>query len=240
MKKVVLSLLIVANAICCAAQVPIDHFNVGPYVVDYNGIGDIKYRLRDDIDLYEYFEFKKDTTIIAAAPVEEPVENAIQISGRVGANRSVSKEFALEGFWKKHLGGLLHFNAGLSLALGHSKHPDLTRNMLEVGVPVQVELGKLCRQSASLYGLVGVAPTFYTTMEAERVDCATGATRDDVKKSGFLVAPSLEFGGNIPAGVVVLRIGVYGTYKINCTTGDFDVYDQAGRAFFGAKIGVIL
>ena len=52
MKKVVLSLLIVANAICCAAQVPIDHFNVGPYVVDYNGIGDIKYRLRDDIDLY--------------------------------------------------------------------------------------------------------------------------------------------------------------------------------------------
>ena len=38
-----------------------------------------------------------------------------------------------------------------------------------------------------------------------------------------------------------MRIGVYGTFKANCTTSDFDVYrNGAGRAFGGAKIGLVL
>ena len=63
----------------------------------------------------------------------------------------------------------------------------------------------------------------------------------DLKKSGFLIAPSLEFGGNIPVSGTIMRIGVYGIYKINCTTNNYDVYKQsAGRCFLGAKIGVVL
>ena len=78
-------------------------------------------------------------------------------------------------------------------------------------------------------------------MSATKWDAVASRRVDDIKKSGFLVAPSLEFGGNLPVGNTVMRIGVYGTYKINCTTSDFDVYKKvAGRMFLGAKIGIVL
>lgn len=222
------------------AQTVIDNFTVGPYVVDYNGQGDVKYRLRDNINLYEFFELKRDTTIISLAK-EIPVKHAIQISGRVGANRYASKEIGLEGVWKQNVGKNLYFNGGLSFAIGHSSSGDFgrKRNMFEVGVPLQIELGKLNRQYASLYGLFGLTPTFYSTINASKIE---GNKRvDDVKKSGFLIAPSLEFGGNIPVGSIIMRIGVYGTYKINCTPSDYDVYKKcAGHMFLGAKIGIVL
>ena len=55
---------VIAGVITGNAQTVVDNFNVGPYIVDYNGRGDVKYRLRDNIDLYEFFELKMDTTII--------------------------------------------------------------------------------------------------------------------------------------------------------------------------------
>lgn len=240
MKRILLQIVFFVCVLAASAQSAIDNFIVGPYIVDYHGKGDVRYRLRDNINLYEFFELQKDTTILAAI-VEKPVKNAFQVSGNVGSTRFVSNEFGIEGVWKQKVGQNLYFNGGLSLGIGHtdrgSKGPK--RNMLEIGVPLQIELGKLNHQSASLYGNVGITPTFYSTLSATNWN---GKKRyDDVRKSGFLVAPSLGFGGNIPVGAVIMRIGVYATYKINCTTSDYDVYHKvAGRMFLGAQIGIVL
>ena len=241
MKKILILCALSWSILTCSAQTVIDNFNVGPYVVDYNGQGDVKYRLRDNINLYEFFELKMDTTVMMSVK-EEPVNHAIEIAGNVGANRFASKEIGLEGVWKQLIGRNLYFNSGLSLSFGLTKFgmDFVKRDMFEIGIPLQIELGKLNRQNASLYGSLGVAPTFYSTLKAKVWE--KGMEQDGVKKSGFLIAPSLEFGGNIPVGSTVMRIGVYAKYKINCTTGDFDVYTKgyAGRMFLGAKIGFVL
>lgn len=242
MKKKLILCACIFGIVSANAQTVIDNFTVGPYVVDYNGQGDVKYRLRDDINLYEFFELQKDTTIVAAV-VETPIKHAIQISGYIGANRYASKEIGVSGVWKQNVGTNLYFNGGLSLAIGHSNFSQVQkRNMFEVGIPLQIELGKLNHQKASLYGTFGITPTVYTTMDAKTWDGTQYVDIDkDMKQSGFLIAPSLEFGGNIPVGNTIMRIGVYGTYKINCTTGTYDVYKQsAGRCCLGAKIGVVL
>lgn len=233
MRKILFLFVLIAGIMSCEAETVVDNFTVGPYVVDYNGQGDVKYRLRDDINLYEFFELKKDTTIVAAE-VEIPLKHAIQISGYMGANRFDAKEFGVSGLWKQNVGTNLYFNGGLSIALGYTKSHK--RYMLEAGIPLQIELGKLNRQKASLYGSFGITPTVYTTLSVANYD-----PNQDLKKSGFLIAPSLDFGGNIPVGNIIMRIGVYGTYKINCTRGTYDVYKRsAGRCFLGAKIGIVL
>lgn len=242
MRKFLTLCAVIVGIISTNAQTVIDNFTVGPYVVDYNGEGDVKYRLRDNINLYEFFELQKDTTIVAAV-VEVPVKHAIQISGYLGANRYASKEIGISGVWKQNIGTNLYFNGGLSLAIGHSVFSHVQqRNMFEVGIPLQIELGKLNHQKAGLYGAFGIAPTVYSTMSAKKWDNDKYVDVDkDLKKSGFLIAPSLEFGGNIPVSTTIMRIGVYGTYKINCTAGDYDVYKNcAGRCFLGAKIGFVL
>lgn len=240
MKKLILLCAMVAGTVPCSAQAVIDNFNVGPYIVDYNGQGDVKYRLRDNIDLYDFFELKRDTTVIAAA-TEIPVKHAIAISGYGGASRYASKEIGLEGVWKQLIGKNLYFNGGLSLTLGFTNYGKnaLKRNMLEIGIPLQIEWGKLNHQCASLFGSFGIIPTFYSTMKAE--NWVDGKKIDGIKKSGFLIAPALEFGGNIPVGTTILRIGVYAKYKMNCSGGDFNVYTNGGvgRAFLGAKIGFV-
>lgn len=237
-----------AGIFTCHAQTEIDNFNVGPYIVDYNGQGDVKYRLRDNINLYEFFELKMDTTIIALTK-EVPVKQAIEIAGNVGANRYSPKEIGLEAVWKQLIDKNLYFNGGLLLNFGFTNLSKAAskRDMLEIGIPLQIELGKLNHQYASLYGSFGIAPTFYTTMKAKVGVTPTKEVDGqkveiNIKKSGFLIAPSLEFGGNIPVGSTIMRIGVYAKYKINCTTSDFDVYTKgsAGRMFLGAKIGFVL
>lgn len=241
MKKLFTLCAMLAGILACSAQTVIDNFNVGPYSVDYSGKGNVKYRLRDNINLYEFFELKMDTVVISMAK-EQPLKSAIAISGNVGANRYASKEIGLEGVWKQQVGKDLYFNGGLSINFGLTNYgkEDLKRNMLEIGIPLQIELGKLNRQYASLYGSFGITPAFYSTMSAEYWE--KGKKIDGIKKSGFLIAPSVEFGGNIPVGATIMRIGVYGKYKINCTTGDYDAYGKggAGRMFLGAKIGFVI
>lgn len=241
MKKLIALCAMFAGITICTAQTVIDNFNVGPYIVDYNGPGDVKYRLKDNVNLYEFFELQRDTTVIAIATAS-PVQHAIEIAGNVGANRFASKEIGLEGVWKQLIGENFYFNGGLSLSFGLTDYGKdaLKRSMLEVGIPLQIEMGKLNHQHAALYGSFGVTPALYSTMSAET--WWNGVKQDGVKKSGFLIAPSLEFGGNIPVGSSIMRIGVYAKYKINCTTGDFNVYTDggAGRMFLGAKIGFVL
>ncbi len=247
MKKLITICAVLVGIFSCSAQTVIDNFNVGPYIVDYSGQGDVKYRLRDNINLYDFFELKMDTTIISQVK-EVPVKHAIEIVGNLGANRYSSKEIGLSGMWKQLVAKNLYFNGGLSLSFGITRWTDgLARDMFEFGIPLQIEYGKLNHQKASLYGAFGLSPVVYATIKAENeknipTDPGDGVEHPiDVKKSGFLIAPSLDLGGNIPVGSTILRIGVYAKYKINCTPGDFDVYKRtAGRMFLGAKIGVIL
>lgn len=241
MRKVLLLGALVIGGMASMAQTPIDHFYVGPYVVDYHGQGDVKYRLRDNVDLYDFFELQRDTTIISIHK-EVPVESTIQLSAQIGFNPDRPKEFGIEGVWKKKLIGNVYFNGGLSLDLTHTDYGYLLkRNMLEIGVPLQIELGKLNHQYASLYGSVGLVPTVYTTVNTEKWSTIDASRADGVKKSGFLIAPVVEVGGNIPVGAMIMRIGFYGRYKVNCTPGGYDVYKMAaGRAFIGAKVGFVL
>lgn len=244
MKKIFILCAFIAGLLRSEAQTVIDSFTVGPYMVDYLGQGDYKYRLRDNIDLYKYFDLKKDTVIVAPF-VETSVRHALQISAYAGANRYASKEAGLSAVWKQGIGENLYFNGGLSFAIGHSDFSYVKKcDMIEVGVPLQIEVGKLSHQKAGLYGVLGITPTAYSTMSVKKW---TGGKSVDVKKdykeSGFLAVPSLEFGGNIPVGNAIVRIGVYGKYKINCTSAKdaIDIYeDVAGHCFFGAKIGVAL
>lgn len=241
MKKVFTLCAMLIGLISGSAQTVIDNFIVGPYIVDYSDQGDVKYRLRDNIDLYDFFELKMDTTVIAMEQ-EVPMEHAIEVAGNVGANPYAPKEIGLEGVWKQQVGNNLYFNGGLSFTVLQSnfaKHVN-RRDMLEIGIPLQIELGKLNHQHASLYGAFGIAPTFYSTINAEVwKNCGK---EKGIKKSGFLIAPTLEFGGNIPVDKLIMRIGVYAKYRVNCTPGDFDVYTKggAGRIFLGAKIGLVL
>ena len=242
MKKFLIFCALITSVIFCNAQSVIDNFTIGPYVVDYKGQGDVKYRLRDNIDLYEYFELAKDTTIVAAV-VETPVKHAVQLSGYVGTNRFAAKEIGLSGIWKQNIGTNLYFNGGLSFAIGYANYLRVRKySMFEVGIPLQIELGKLCHEKASLYGTFGITPSYYSALMAKVwEDKKFVEASKDKNKSGFLVAPSLEFGGNIPVGNIIMRVGVYGTYKINCSTDNQDVYRYAiGRFILGAKIAVVI
>lgn len=240
MKKTLISF---ASAMClftCGAQNVIDNFTVGPYIVDYIGQGDIKYRLQDNIDLYEYFELSKDTVVVMPE-ISTPVDHAIQISGNIGSTRFSPKEIGIECVWKQSISQTAYFNGGLSLGFAFSNFGEIgnKRNVFELGIPLQLELGKLDHQKSSCYGIFGLTPKIYSTMKSEDWCCMKYS--DGIKKSGFLIAPSVEFGGNLPVGNSILRIGVYATYKINCTTSELDVYkNNAGRMYLGAKIGIVI
>lgn len=240
MKKLTMLCAFFIGIYTCGAQTVIDHFNVGPYVVDYNGKGDVKYRLKDNINLYDFFELKQDTTIIAPAAEIVPVKSAIQINVKFGADCYASEEIGLEGVWKQMIGKNVYFNGGLSFVMGYYNFGERYKSdVLEIGVPLQIEFGKLNHQRPSIYGSFGVMPTFFSTMSTMQRIKADWVDRNE-KKSGMLVSPLLEFGGTVPVGGILMRIGVFGSYKI-CATGDCDIYKkEPGRCFIGAKIGIIL
>lgn len=249
MKKILMLCVVAAMILAASAQNVVDNFIVGPYEVDYMGDGEVKYRLLDNIDLYEFFELDKDTIIekkvVHTADLDEfPLKQAWEVSGYVGFNRFASKEVGIDLMWKRNIATNLYFNGGLEFGLDISNMLNsYKRTMFEAAIPLQVELGKLNFQRPSLYGLIGVSPTVYATVRAKNWDAVTDGYIDapnKEKKAGFLISPQLEVGGNLPLGGVVVRLGVYFKYKVNCTPGDFDIYHrQAGRAFFGTKIGVI-
>lgn len=235
MKKLLTSCVLMAASIACFAQTVIDNFTVGPYNVDYNGKDDVRYRLRDDVNLYEFFELEQDTVIVNLTDSLTPIKQAIQLSAILGANMYSTKEFGIEGLWKKDIAENLYFNAGLSFIFDYlDDHYPTNRNKMttfELGVPVQLEWSNINRQKGTFYGLVGVTPAFYKVIKSNR----------DVTNSGAIITPSLEMGGNIPVGNVILRIGAYGKFKYNCSTSNGDIYrSHMGRTFIGGKISVIL
>lgn len=171
-----------------------------------------------------------------------PILHGIQLSGKVGSNRNAPKEIGIEGVWKQRIAKDWYFNGGLSFDfnLSGKKAHGAKRDLFEVGLPLQIEFSRFCHRKAGLYGIVGLQPTVYTSISATRWDAAADKNVNDIKKTGFLIAPEVEFGGNIPVGNIFMRIGVYGTYRVNCTTSEVNISNTNGKFFAGAKIGVIL
>lgn len=236
MRHLTLLFAAVACVFGCNAQTAADTFDVGPYAVEYNGKENVKYQLRDNIDLYEFYELRRDTIIPEA--VARPVKHAIQLSAHIGTNWYAPKEFGIEGVWKHKIARNLYFNGGISLNFTHVNSGDKSprREFFEAGIPLQLEWSRLDSYRASVYGIFSLAPTVFTTVHSTK--WADGKRVDDTKDTGFLFIPGLEFGGNIPLGKTILRVGVYGSYKIDCGS---DAYRRfAGRAYIGAKIGVVI
>lgn len=229
------------------SQTLIEKFEVGPYNVEYHGEDDVRYRLKENVDLYEYFELKRDTVVVVEKVVEkckkphvsdlrqapvyayEPVNSAYQAHLIVGTGFTTSKEIGIGGAWKKGFATDWRFNVGLDLNIVHVLKNRLVKNQyttMEFALPLQVEYGKLNRGESSFYALAGVIPTLYTALRADNVK----------KETGFTIAPEIEAGANIPVGNKFIRIGAFGMYKFN-NDGFYRYY--MGRAYMGGKVGFI-
>ncbi len=164
-----------------------------------------------------------------------------------------SNVFGLEGSWKLGLSEQVYFNAGLSFGVRmgkfHRHTYDVNKNsmiydnefketVMEIGVPISIEFTKLDRKKASLFGSIGVVPTFFTGAQGEMGKDYN--TEDNDSKSGFYVAPRIEVGGYIPMGGKLVRIGGFYQNNLNCTPGDYDVYKmRIGRGHVGAKAALV-
>lgn len=78
MKRFLLLSMLLISASLLSAQNVVENFVIGPYEVDYKGQGNVNFRLRKGIDLYEYFNLKKDTVLISNIS-ETPLKRGIQI-----------------------------------------------------------------------------------------------------------------------------------------------------------------
>lgn len=247
MKKLIVIAILLVTAVTGYAQ-ELDNFVVGPYEVEYRGEGDFKFRLRRGIDLYEYYGLEKDTIIQKVVEKRKPLKSGIQVDAFMSMPRFVingnSNIFGVSGAWKQQIGKNIYLNTGLSLGVMYGKYNFEVEEipyhrddvMLEVGVPVSVEFSAIDYKKASLFAAVGLVPTFYSTMSVDEVT-ADGVPVDGEKESGILVSPRVDLGGYFPLDNMILRLGVYGEYKIDCSG---DAYkDRIGRAFIGANIGVV-
>ena len=230
----------------------VDNFEVGPYEVEYKGSGDYRFRLRKGVDLYEYFDLKKDTTIkiVQSQPsstsTPTPLKHGIQLGFNMeGCLTNISRYssvYGISGTWKQAVKNGIYLNGGLSFGfalatVGIQQYEKY--NMFELGIPLSVEFSKINKQKACFYGGVGLVPTIYATMSASYEPQRPGIEAQ--KYSGLYIAPQIDFGGYIPWGKQIVRIGLYWRYKINCTPKDgVDIYQNLiGRTFLGANVGIV-
>lgn len=224
----------------------VENFEVGPYEVDYKGAGDYKFRFRKGIDLYEYFGLKKDTTIQVIEVPASPVKGAFQVNVSLSLPRYVangtSNVWGIDGGWKQKISQRFYFNASLSIAMSFGKYGEAYSNypnwedgsysetMFEIGLPLSLELCNLDRKKASMYGSIGLVPTFYSGAKD-----ANGES-----KSGIFIAPRLDLGAYLPVGKQLIRLGGFAQYDINCSGGAYDIFkERIGRLFVGANIGLV-
>lgn len=245
MKKMLFAFAILTTFTNGFAQ-DVVNFEVGPYEVDYRGIGDYKYRLRNEVNLYDYYGLKRDTIVQKIEEPSEPVKSALQFDVFVSVPffwvNGASNVWGIEGMWKQKIGKQIYFNAGLSAGLAINKNGDTynyykdwkdgfySETMFEIGVPISIEFCKLDRRTASMYGGVGVVPTFFSGAKD-----AIGESR-----SGLLVSPRFDFGGYLPIAGRLVRLGIFYQYNINCSSGDEDIFkERIAQHYVGANIGLL-
>lgn len=242
MKKIFSMFAILAISVSGFAQ-NVDNFEVGPYEVDYKGAGDYKFRLRKGVDLYEYFGLKKDTVINVVDEKPTRFKHGVQLS--VFAETCMSRQarysmvYGIGASWKQRIANKFLFNGGLSLGFAGATTANQKYNVLEIGIPLSVEWSNLNAKKASFYAGLGMTPTIYATTSAEYITSPIGVSPE--KYNGFYIAPCLEVGAYVPVGKKIMKIGITWRQKINCSTKNYDLYQQIiGRTFVGANLGIIL
>ena len=132
----------------------------------------------------------------------------------------------VDGEWKQKIANQLYFNGGLSAAFTFSSFGTMT----QLGIPLSLEVSNVNRVKASLYGALGVVPTFY----------ANAKDKNDESKSGIFIVPKLEIGAYIPMRGQLVRLGGYLSYpEIKCSTGDDVIKERFGRLFVGVNVGLV-
>lgn len=227
------------------SQEVIDNFQVGPYEVDYMGKGDVNFRLKKNINLYEYFKLQKDT-IIAESKKVQPIKKGFEVGATYSMPRFGVKgafnSFGIYGSAMSKVSNNIYLNYGGKIALSYGHYNEEVNNLkdvlFEVGVPLSVEFANLNKGTSSLFASVGFTPAYYTTLSAKKNK--DGKNVDTDKKSGLYVAPKVELGGYIPVNDHFLKIGLFGEYRICCTKAEDNIFKQRiGRAFVGANIGYV-
>jgi len=234
MKKLLIAGIFLGMALVGQAQT-IDHLEVGPYEVDYRGAGDYMTRLKPGIDLYKFYGLEKDTVIQVTPENREPVEHGIQVELSLCIPRSGQggriNIFGIGGQWKQRVADGVYLNGGVQLMLSSNKYKSgKSETLFECGIPLSVEFAKIDRKQATLYVGVGCVPTFYGKAKKLSADA----------KSGLYVAPRVDIGAYVPVSGMLVRLGGFFQYNVNCTKKSFDVVSELGKAFFGANIGLVL
>lgn len=243
MRKVLLIVAMLMSIFIINAQNAEDQFEVGPYEVEYNGVGDYNVRMKKGVDLYEYFGLKRDTIIQVPEQKPEPFKYGFlfSLSGETGTYRCTrfSMSCGLTGMWKQKVANMTYINCGLSLSYAAANMDNLKEDIIEFGIPLSIEWSNLNFSKASMYGGVGISLFGFSTMSAKYI-VATDGTMPN-KYNGLLVAPQIDFGAYIPVGKKIIKLGLTWRYKINCSTQGYDLYRQiVGRSFIGANLGIIL
>lgn len=227
------------------SQEVIDNFQVGPYEVDYMGKGDVNFRLKKNINLYEYFKLQKDT-IIAESKKVQPIKKGFEVGVTYSMPRfgvgGAFNSFGVYGSAKSKVTSNIYLNYGGRIAISYGHYNEEVNNLkdvlFEVGVPLSVEFANLNKDTSSFFASVGFTPAYYTTLSAK--ENKDGKDVDADKKSGLYVAPKVELGGYIPVNDHFLKLGLFGEYRINCTKAEDNIFKQRiGRAFVGANIGYV-
>ena len=226
-------------------QEVLDKCQVGPYEVDYMGKGDVNFRLKKNINLYEYFKLQKDT-IIAESKKVQPIKKGFEVGVTYSMPRFGVKgafnSFGVYGSAKSKVTNNIYLNYGGKIAISYGHYNEEVNNLkdvlFEVGVPLSVEFANLNKDTSSFFASVGFTPAYYTTLSAK--ENKDGKDVDADKKSGLYVAPKVELGGYIPVNDHFLKLGLFGEYRINCTKAEDNIFKQRiGRAFVGANIGYV-
>lgn len=245
MKRLVFFLCGILAASMAKSQKVIDNFIVGPYEVDYRGQGDVNFRMRKGIDLYEYFGLQKDTIIVESKkslPVSKTFELGLLYAVPRFDIKGAYNAFGVYGNGKTKIHKNFFFNYGGMVAVSYGRYNQefncLEDVLFEFGVPLTVEYADLDRTKASLYANVGVTPSFYTTISAKEI--SEGIEIDSEKNNGVYVAPQIGIGSYIPVNGHFVKIGVYGEYRISCAKDEEDILEnRIGHAFVGAKVGFV-
>lgn len=255
MRKLIITACFAAIALAGSSQI-VHKFHVGPYEVNYLNRDEYDFKLRENIDLNEYFGLAKDTTINNVVKPTKPISHGFQVNAAVSMPRFVpngcSNVFGLEFHYKHQIYKALSFNVGVSASMMCGKYSALWNhvvdNTLEAGMPISLEVSKPDLRSSSLFVKMGVTPFYYNILRAE--NRLTGTTSSYKGLQGMVVAPRMDFGAYVPfedfcsddcflTDRLIFCIGTFAQYNIQCTKGANIYRDRIGRFFMGAYVGLI-
>lgn len=228
MKKISLSIIaLLAASFAAFSQdtVTFKKFDIGPFeVVDE----DYSYRLRDGVDIPEYFGLKK--------PFEKNTFQVGLFFSLPGA-RAVST-YGIDFTWKRKLRDKWFLNVGASAAVPSARAGVYDNGVIKdgisshtvslyLGVPVSAEYMCGTNSLLSCYFSLGLTPGGYFNgaFKAD-VQFADGdpMPQDDYRRPGFFLAPRADAGVYIPIGGHYVRAGIHFEYKIDLT--DSNVEDR--------------